>query len=273
MLSISLGPFVIAISQLIILLGLGVFWGLTYLQTRKQPQQKAILDTVFKAFVVGFIVARLMFVLTMWDAYQENWWQLINISDGGFMPSYGWVAGALVLVLYARGKKAVLKTYFIAAIVALFTIMVPTFAASIYKAGVELPQSAVYNLRGKEVDLQSFKGKPVVINFWASWCPPCRKEMPVLQAAQKNNPNIAFVFVNQGEDLFTVQKFINAEQLDLQNVFFDQNSNVSRESGAAGLPTTLFYSSDGKLVTSHMGELSHASLRYYMQAINQQSAQ
>ena len=48
MLSISIGPFVIAISQLIILLGLGVFWGLTHLQTRKQPQQKAILDTVFK---------------------------------------------------------------------------------------------------------------------------------------------------------------------------------------------------------------------------------
>ena len=273
MLSISLGPLVIAISQLITLLGLGVFWGGIYLQTRKQAQQKIILDNTFKAFVVGFITARLMFVFTMWDAYQENWWQLINISDGGFMPAYGWMAGALVLALYTRGKKAVIKTYCIASVVSLFVIMVPSFAALIYKAGVELPQSPVHNIQGQQVNLQTFKGKPVVINFWASWCPPCRKEMPVLQAAQKNNPDVTFAFVNQGEDLFTVQKFIDAEQLDLQNVFFDQSSNVSRESGAAGLPTTLFYSRDGKLVTSHMGELSQASLRYYIQGINQQSAQ
>jgi hypothetical protein len=65
-----------------------------------------------------------------------------------------------------------------------------------------------------------------------------------------------------------VQKFITAQQLDLKNVLFDQHSNVSRESGAAGLPTTIFYNREGKLVTSHMGELSHASLQYYIQAIN-----
>ena len=268
MLSISLGPLVISISQLIIFLGLGIFWGLTYLLTRQHPLQKAILDTVFKAIVVGFLVSRLAFVFTMRDAYQGNWWQLFNISDGGFIGYYGWLSGIVVLAFYARGKKAVMKNYSIAGFVGFCSMIIPNFALSIYQTGVQLPQSVVHNIQGQQVNLQNFKGKPVVINFWASWCPPCRKEMPVLQAAQKNNSNITVAFVNQGEDLHTVKAFLNEQQLELNHVFFDQSSNVSRESGAAGLPTTLFYNSQGELVTSHMGELSHASLGYYIQAIS-----
>lgn len=268
MLSISLGPLVISFSQLIIFLELGIFLGLTYLLTRQNPLQKVILDTVFKAVVMGFIAARLAFVFTMWDSYQGNWLQLINISDGGFIPYYGWFSGIVVLALYARGKKAVMKSYAIAGSVSFCSMIIPNFALSIYQTGVQLPQSVVHNMQGQQVNLQNFKGKPVVINFWASWCPPCRKEMPVLLAAQKNNPHITVAFVNQGEDLNTVKVFLDEQQLDLNHVFFDQSSNVSRESGAAGLPTTLFYNSEGELVTSHIGQLSYASLDYYIQAIS-----
>lgn len=62
MLSISLGPLVIPLSLLIIFVGLFAFWSFTYLQTRKNPQQKAILDAVSRAIIVGFFAARVAFV-------------------------------------------------------------------------------------------------------------------------------------------------------------------------------------------------------------------
>jgi len=268
MLSIALGPIVLSISQLITLSGLMAFWGLTYLQTRKSLQQKEILDNIFKAIFVGFIGARLAFIFTMWQAYQENWWQLLNMSDGGFLPSYGWAAGALVLIRYAIGNKSLIKTYITSAAITAICLVIPIFATVLYQAGIELPRSPLSNLQGQVVDLRTYKGKPVVINFWASWCPPCRREMPVLQAAQKKHTDTVFIFINQGESRATVKQFINSTQLDLRNVFIDPASNVSQESGAAGLPTTLFYNAEGKLTDNHMGELSHASLDHYLKKIN-----
>lgn len=268
MLSIALGPLVFSISQLITFFGISIFYGLTYLQTRKNPQQKTILDNAFKAIIIGLLVARLAFIIKMWQAYQENWWQLLNISDGGFLALYGWIAGLLVLIFYATKYKQLIKTYLRSALITTVCLIIPTFAMIIYQTGVELPRSPLRSMQGDEIDLRVYKGKPVVINFWATWCPPCRREMPVLEAAQKQNPGSVFIFVNQGESLSTVKDFIDVTKLDLANMFLDPARNVSRESGAAGLPTTLFYNAKGQLVSSHMGELSHASLGYYLQQIN-----
>jgi thiol-disulfide isomerase/thioredoxin len=268
MLSIAVGPIVLSISQLITLVGLFMFWGITYLQTRNNAQQKQFLDYIFTAIIIGFLTARLTFIIAMWQGYQENWWQLVNISDGGFIPSTGWGASALVLMFYARRNKLFIKAYFTSALITFCCLIIPTFFAVIYQAAVELPSSPLRNIEGHEVDLRRYKGTPVVINFWASWCPPCRREMPVLEAAQKHNPELVFVFINQGESLLSVKDFIDSTALDLKNVFIDPTSNVSRETGAAGLPTTLFYNEKGQLVTSHMGELSQASLRYYLNQIN-----
>jgi len=268
MLSISLGPIVISVSQLITGLTVGIFWGLTYLQTRSTDCRKDILNNIFNAFVVGFITARLAFVFTMWKVYQENWWQLVNISDGGFLPSYGWLSGALVLSVYSRHNKVAMKPYFISSIVSLFIFSIATFTAASYATDVSLPQSTVRNIQNQKVTLTAYKGKPVVINLWASWCPPCRREMPVLEAAQKNNSDITFMFINQGENLSAIQNFVRVERLNLRNIFLDSASNVSRETGVAGFPTTLFYDKKGQLISSHMGELSQASLHYYLQVIN-----
>lgn len=268
MLSISLGPLVIPLSLLIIFVGLFAFWSFTYLQTRKNPQQKAILDAVSRAIIVGFFAARVAFVITMWQSYKANLWQIINISDGGFVAFYGWLSGGVVLLFYARKNKQLIKVYFISAMLAALGMAIPTFSLAIYQTGIELPSAKVHNMQGQEIDLTDYKGQPVVINFWASWCPPCRREMPVLASAQqKYADDVVFIFLNQGESKATVRQFINSEQLALQNMFFDPASRVSRESGSAGLPTTLFYDAQGGLVESHMGELSQASLNYNIQKI------
>ena len=103
-------------------------------------------------------------------------------------------------------------------------------------------------------------GKPMVVNLWAPWGPPCRREMPVLAAAQQQETGITFVFANQGEYGPTVQRYLAASQLRVANVVLDTGAHLGREVGSMGLPTTLFYDANGRLIDTQVGGLSTASL-------------
>ena len=103
-------------------------------------------------------------------------------------------------------------------------------------------------------------GKPLVVNLWATWCPPCRREMPVLAAAQQRETGVNFVFANQAESRATVMRYLTASQLDLANVTLDRYSELGKVAGSGILPATLFYDGSGRLVDTYLGELSAATL-------------
>src|SRR3546814_3525461 len=84
--------------------------------------------------------------------------------------------------------------------------------------------------------------------------------MPVLSKAQEERGDVTFVFVNQGESESEIRDYLRESHLQLSNVLLDPFSSVMQESGSRGLPTTLFFDADGRLVDTHMGELSNASL-------------
>jgi thiol-disulfide isomerase/thioredoxin len=115
------------------------------------------------------------------------------------------------------------------------------------------------------VALHDYRGRPLVINIWATWCPPCRREMPVLQQAQHDYPHVTFLFVNQGETPENVSTFMATTGLMLSHVLFDGTGELARRVGSMALPTTLFYNAEGRLVGSHLGELSRASLRHALE--------
>ena len=128
-------------------------------------------------------------------------------------------------------------------------------------AEAPMPPVEVRRLDGSTVLLSSFVGRPMVVNMWATWCPPCRREMPVLKSAQQAHPEIEFVFVNQGESAKIVERYLAAQGLKIRNAFIDPAKQLSARTGSSGYPTTLFYDTKGRLATRHMGELSAATLQ------------
>lgn len=124
-----------------------------------------------------------------------------------------------------------------------------------------LPEMNVTMLSGESITLAALAdGKPVVVNLWASWCPPCRREMPMLAAAQQQESSVRFVFSNQGENGAAVQRYLSASQLELANVTLDRHGELGRVAGSGMLPVTLFYDASGQLAATHLGELSETAL-------------
>lgn len=133
-----------------------------------------------------------------------------------------------------------------------------------------LPDIALINMEGSELSLAQFSGKPTVVNLWATWCPPCRREMPVLERAQQDMPDVNFVFVNQGEARDEINHFFTSQGLILQNSLLDVHSDVGRHFHQSGLPATLFFNSLGQLTSVRIGELSHATLTQRLEKITSQ---
>ena len=128
-------------------------------------------------------------------------------------------------------------------------------------------------LAGEPADLARLAaGKPLVVNMWATWCPPCRRELPTLAAAQKQEAGVRFVFADQGEDARTVQRYLSAASLELDNVVLDAGARMGREVGSGGLPTTLFYDANGRLVDTHVGQLTAGSLASKLDRLRSRAA-
>lgn len=103
--------------------------------------------------------------------------------------------------------------------------------------------------------------RPLVVNLWATWCAPCRAEMPIFAKVQRERPDVQFAFVNQGEALAPIEAYLQRESLDLRSVWRDPGSAVGAAVGSSGLPTTLVFDAQGRLVKMHLGVLSEAALR------------
>jgi thiol-disulfide isomerase/thioredoxin len=261
MLNVNLGPFALQVSHLLLLAALLVAAGVGHLVGRRQQIGigNSLVDMLWAALLAG----RLAFIVVWFELYRSAPWSMIDIRDGGFTLWAGLLAAAGV-ALWRGWRQPALRqpllwglTAGLLAWGALFGVIGALDKAS--KPG--LPTVALTTLDGTPTDLAAMaKGKPMVVNLWASWCPPCRREMPVLAAAQQQETQVTFVFANQGEDSAAALRYLGAGQLNLANVLLDPNTALGRAIGSTALPTTLFYDASGQLVDTHLGELSAASL-------------
>lgn len=112
----------------------------------------------------------------------------------------------------------------------------------------------VEDLDGMSVTLSSHKGKVVFLNFWATWCPPCRAEMPSLEKLYNNmkGRNFVMLLISTGEKNQTVKNFIDKNKYSFP-VFLDSDNRVSNQYGVAGIPTTMLINKEGVIVLRETG--------------------
>jgi thiol-disulfide isomerase/thioredoxin len=114
---------------------------------------------------------------------------------------------------------------------------------------------------GSPVVLGTYLGKPVILNFWASWCAPCRKEMPALETvARSMGGSVDFVGVDTRDDRSAALSFARQAGVTYP-IGFDGQGEVAGVYGAYGLPTTLFISATGEVVGHQIGALTSGRLR------------
>lgn len=132
------------------------------------------------------------------------------------------------------------------------------------------PDFIVTDYEGNEVKLSDFKGKPVVVNFWASWCYYCKLHMPDFNEAYKQYPDVQFLMVNatgsNGETVETAKAYIEQEEYEF-DVVFDAERNACTTYGISSYPQTFFIDKDGNISSHRVGMLSKEILQQEIERI------
>ena len=113
---------------------------------------------------------------------------------------------------------------------------------------------------GPDVALTSIPAQPTVVNFFAAWCEPCKRELPALKAAAASNPGIAFLGVDHQDSRQDAIELLDQFAVPYPSGY-DPRGDVAARYGVRGLPATVFIDSDGRIIEFHQGELSAGELQ------------
>jgi len=254
------GPLAVPVQPLLLIAsaGLGLWVG-------KRRGLRAGIDAepaLLRLLLTGVVGARLGFVWQWRETCLHEPLAILDLRDGGWEPAAGIALACLYALVVLRRQRNLRP----AVVAGALTLLIPWTAGELLVAisgapAMEpLPQLSLPSLDHHQVDVTRFAGKPTVLNLWATWCPPCRREMPLLQEAQRSHPELNVVFVNQGEAREDVERFLQDERLTLQNVLLDARRSTGAAFDEQALPTTLYFDAQGRRVSTRVGAVSAASL-------------
>lgn len=274
MLSIPLGPVALPLVPVLLLAAVwAASWGAERWTRRRLRQEAPQLagplavragNLVLVSALIGLLGARLGHVLRHADLFVQHPGMVLDVRDGGWWALTGVPAG---LAWLGRGlwrwpalRQPVLGA---SALSALATAGL-AFALGVGRApaaGLAVELLPLAGGPAQTLRLGEAAARPRVVNLWASWCGPCRQEMPVLAAAQAREVGrVDFLFVNQGESAAAVRAYLTDQGLALGGVWLDAGARLGPAVGSPGLPTTLFYGAGGELLASHFGVLNAVAL-------------
>ena len=130
------------------------------------------------------------------------------------------------------------------------------------EVGAVAPDFTLANLNGASVGLSELRGQVVLINFWATWCVPCRVEMPAIQA-RYNDGDFAVLAVNFDESAEKVRAFADELGLDFP-ILLDPGGKIQELYRVRGYPSSYFVDTNGVIQFIHIGEMSNADLDNYL---------
>jgi thiol-disulfide isomerase/thioredoxin len=279
----NLGPLLIPTRPLILVLSLFfAFWLASRLAVRFALEKSKVKQVVEYSAWIGVFGARLSFVAVNWSAYRDAPWILLYF----WQPGYFYLGG---LAFGICGALLVGMKLFPAKRRALFTVLASSYLLAIllYISGLqslELLQKPgiagvgstvsdfrLRNLLGSSVELSDLSGQGIVVNFWATWCPPCRREMPLLDDIQKiyQTSGINVVGIAVGEPADQVRSYVESVGVSYPiwvdtspaAPSFDRTPQIFSRFGGIGFPMTLFIDWNGVIQTIYVGELSRGFLQ------------
>ena len=125
------------------------------------------------------------------------------------------------------------------------------------------PDFVVQDESGKAVALSSFAGRPIVINFWATWCGYCKLEMPDFDKAYREYPDVVFLMINATDGVYETREKADAYVADegfAFRVYYDVASMAQSAYNLTGYPTTVFINAQGDVVAKEVGMIDYATL-------------
>lgn len=132
------------------------------------------------------------------------------------------------------------------------------------RAGKPAPDFELTSLDGTPVHLSEFKGHPILINYWATWCPPCREELPLIQdRLDRYGPDLVILTINAGEDLETVKNYLNRNEFSF-HVLLDPDWKAEALYGVMAYPTSIFIDREGVIQARYVGGISASILDEYL---------
>lgn len=135
------------------------------------------------------------------------------------------------------------------------------------------PDFTLTTMDGKEVTLSDYKGKKVILNFWASWCPPCKAEMPHMQkyydkkAEEQNFEILAVNLTSEEKSNRLVEKFLQSYGITFP-VPLDEKGNIALKYQVITIPSTFILNTDGQIEHSIIGPMNEDLLETYVEGIN-----
>lgn len=254
--AVSIGPLLFSSERFAAIVGIAAFLLAGWLAGRFVDQRVSVWG--WRALVVGLAGARLGHVAENWPSFAVEPWRVLYVWQGGFSLVWAMLAIAILAAFQIRSARV------FAAAFATTALGMATWAVvlqlSLSGATTPLPTFALERLEGQMEPLTAHQGGPMVINLWATWCPPCLRELPLLARSAAETPGVTFAFVNQGEDGATVQTYLAEQGIVLPDAYLDPTWRTSTHYQALGLPTTLFVDADGRVSASHVGEISPEQL-------------
>jgi len=164
-----------------------------------------------------------------------------------------------------------MKVIFAYTVFAITMIVAPApqaFAVNDAKEPKLAPPFIAEALEGGKISLESLKGKAVILNFWATWCIPCKIEMPLLEQVYKDNKDKGLVIIgaNYRQPAPIIKRYTSKNPISFP-ILLDEDGKISKEYGVFALPATFFINREGHYLGSHTGLLTEENLEEWLAKI------
>ncbi len=223
---------------------------------------RAIHARWFNGLLLAWLIgARVGHVALHLDAYAAAPLDVLKLWQPGYHGLWGLMAG-LIWTGWALREHLGRLVGAMAMLVVVSALWLATVTLAPFGGGMalkQLPDIALEDLDGNTVNLRELEGERVVLNLWATWCPPCLREMPLLAEADARD-DVTVVVANQGESLLQVVRYLDDQELDFRYALLDPHQELMVLSESPGLPTTVLFDAEGRAVERHVGELTRAQL-------------